>query len=518
MNNKKILIVDDSELNRALLFDMLEEQYTVEEAVNGLEAIHILAQRPDDFSLILLDIFMPEADGFAVLSYMKEHRILEGTAVIMISSDDSGENMKKAYEMGAFDYITRPFDATVVQHRVSNTMLLYTKQHRLEDLVTEQIYEQQKNNKLMISILSHIVEFRNGESGHHVANVGGITELLLRALLQMTDRYALTPSEIDLISTASALHDIGKISVPDEILNKPGRLTPEEFEIMKHHTVAGSDILHNLSSEVQEEEFVKKAYEICRWHHERYDGSGYPDGLRGDDIPISAQVVAMADVYDALTSERCYKSAYSHEQAIQMILEGQCGVFNPILLACLRELGDTIKKTAKKPVYYGFEFQTTRSIQEKLSSYQLNLGKRNMDSLSFEQQRGRFFSDVCADILFDYTQKTDLLSLNPAGAGILGLEEKINSPRTNEKLLQILTEENLSALIAAIARSSPNTPTIHLEFTLSLGGVPSRYHCIARSIWTSDVDSRQIGFVGALLDPARLPLNDSQEQALNLPL
>lgn len=348
MENKKMLIVDDSEFNRAILIDMLGEQYDIEEASNGVEAIDILGCRASDFSLILLDIVMPQADGFTVLEYMGRHQLLDSMAVIMISSDDSADNIKKAYSMGAFDYISRPFDMDIVLRRVSNTMLLYTKKSRLEDLVMEQMYEQEKNNKLMISILSHIVEFRNGESGRHVTNVEKVTELLLGQLVKMTDRYSLDSSDIALISTASALHDIGKIAIPDEILNKPGKLTSDEFEKMKSHTVIGARMLSELTAEEQERPLVKRAYEICRWHHERYDGKGYPDGLSGDDIPISAQVVAISDVYDALTSERCYKRAFSHAEAIRMIAEGECGNFNPLLLGCLNLVADTLEDLKDK--------------------------------------------------------------------------------------------------------------------------------------------------------------------------
>lgn len=348
MENKKMLIVDDSEFNRAILIDMLGEQYDIEEASNGVEAIDILGRRASDFSLILLDIVMPQADGFTVLEYMGRHQLLDSMAVIMISSDDSADNIKKAYSMGAFDYISRPFDMDIVLRRVSNTMLLYTKKSRLEDLVMEQMYEQERNNKLMISILSHIVEFRNGESGRHVTNVEKVTELLLGQLVKMTDRYSLDSSDIALISTASALHDIGKIAIPDEILNKPGKLTSDEFEKMKSHTVIGARMLSELTAEEQERPLVKKAYEICRWHHERYDGKGYPDGLSGDDIPISAQVVAISDVYDALTSERCYKRAFSHAEAIRMIAEGECGKFNPLLLDCLNIVADALKNLSDR--------------------------------------------------------------------------------------------------------------------------------------------------------------------------
>lgn len=344
---QKILIVDDSEMNRALLLDILEEQYEVVEAENGLEAISILSQRREEFSLMLLDIMMPEMDGFEVLECITKQHWNDSFAVIMISSDDSPENIKKAYDLGAFEYISRPFDSTIVQRRISNILFLYARQKRLEEVIAEQLRAQEKNNKLMISILSHIVEFRNGESGLHVLNVQSITKRLLEQLTEHTNQYDLSQNDISLISTASALHDIGKISIPNEILNKPGKLTKEEFDIIKTHSLIGANMLLDLPIEQGEAKLVKIATQICRWHHERYDGKGYPDGLKGEEIPIAAQVVALADVYDALTNERCYKKAYSKEKTLEMILGGQCGAFNPILLLCLQEVIDELGNETK---------------------------------------------------------------------------------------------------------------------------------------------------------------------------
>ena len=343
MEKQKILIADDSEMNRALLAEILKEQYDVAEAENGAEAISLLSKQRADFSLLLLDIMMPEMDGLEVLACINKYHWNDTLAVIMISADDSPANIKRAYDLGAFDYISRPFDLTIVQRRISNTMFLYARQQRLEKIIAEQLQEQEKNNELMISILSHIVEFRNGESGLHILRVNTITKYLLKQLVQRTDQYFLSKADISLISTASALHDIGKISIPDTILNKPGRLTAEEFEVIKTHAMVGADMLSDLPIEQQEAPLVKVASEICRWHHERYDGNGYPDGLKGEEIPISAQVVALADVYDALTSERCYKKAYSHEESLKMILEGQCGAFNPALLLCLEEIANLLE-------------------------------------------------------------------------------------------------------------------------------------------------------------------------------
>ena len=343
MEKQKILIVDDSEMNRDLLIDILEDQYDIVEAENGAEAVAILLQQRTDFSLLLLDIMMPQMDGFEVLTCINKNHWNDTFAVIMISADDSPANIKRAYDLGAFDYISRPFDSTIVQRRISNTMFLYARQQRLEEIIAEQFYEQEKNNKLMIAILSHIVEFRNGESGLHILHVNIITKYLLKQLVQRTDKYPLSKSDITLISTASSLHDIGKISISDTILNKPGRLTAEEFEVMKTHSAIGGKILMELPMEQQKAPLVKVAFEICRWHHERYDGNGYPDGLKGDEIPIAPHVVDLADVYDALISKRCYKNAYSHDEALKMILDGQCGAFNPVLLLCLQEISDTLK-------------------------------------------------------------------------------------------------------------------------------------------------------------------------------
>lgn len=343
---QQILIVDDSQINCEILAEILKDEYRILEAANGEECINLLKQYGTGIALLLLDINMPVMDGFEVLALMNRKHWIEDIPVIIISSENSASYVRRAYEMGASDYISRPFDVQVVHQRVSNTIKLYAKQRRLISLVTDQIREKEKNNQMMISILSQIVEFRNSESGSHVLHINIITGMLLERLMQKTDQYRLQWSDQFLITTASALHDIGKIGIDEKILNKPGKLTKEEFEIMKTHTLIGASMLKSIEM-YQNEKLLQVAYQICRWHHERYDGKGYPDGLKGEEIPISAQVVAIADVYDALVGKRVYKKAFSHETAIHMILNGEFGAFNPLLLECLTDIQNRLKEETK---------------------------------------------------------------------------------------------------------------------------------------------------------------------------
>ena len=340
---QKILIVDDSEMNRAILTSILGDGYDFFEAENGVQAVRILTEQHDHINLVLLDMVMPKLNGFGVLSVMNQNHWIDSVPVIMISAESDSVYVERAYQLGVTDYIGRPFDKAVIRQRVINTLMLYAKQKHLMQMVTEQVYKREKSNNLMIDILSHIVEFRNGESGLHIQHIHAAVELLLRQLVTQTDKYPLTEYDISLISTASALHDIGKINIPDSILNKPGKLTPEEFKVIQTHSMLGAKMLHDLDN-FAEQPLLQTAYEIARWHHERWDGRGYPDGLKGDEIPISAQLVSLADVYDALTSERCYKKAFSHEKAVQMILNGECGAFNPLLLQCLTDIQADLKE------------------------------------------------------------------------------------------------------------------------------------------------------------------------------
>lgn len=382
----RVLIVDDSELNREMLGSMLGDEYEILEAKNGVQAVEIMREHVSNLSLILLDVQMPQMDGLELLKHMGRLHWIDVIPVIMISSETAPQFIERAYDLGATDYIARPYNTMIVRRRVANVILSFARQRQLMEIITQQISKKEKDNRLMLSILSHIVEFRNGESGLHVIHINIITDLLLRQYMLKIGSNKITSEDISLISMASALHDIGKIAIPEEILNKPGRLSVGEYQIMQGHCMAGANILMDLPID-RNEPLLKTAYEICRWHHERYDGSGYPDGLKGDTIPLSAQVVALADVYDALTSERCYKSAYSHDTAMKMIFDGQCGVFHPLLLECLCDIGDTLQRelTAKDTFDFENTINETSHITEQLQRYE----KKRTDHCSMSGPEAR---------------------------------------------------------------------------------------------------------------------------------
>lgn len=339
-----VLIVDDSEFNRELLCGILGESFKILEADSGKEGLKLLRRYGTQISVVLLDIIMPEMNGFDVLDEMNREHWLDNIPVIMISADDSDENIRRAFDLGVTDYICRPFDAKVVERRIRNTITLNLKQRRMLLLLAEQSRDKEKIGQMMVDILSNTVCYVNGESGQHIRNIQRITAILLERLLLKTDRYRLSFQDCVMISTASALHDIGKVGINTFILNKPGILTPEEYEVMKKHTLIGEHILKSGElSEFREEPLLKTAEQICRWHHERYDGSGYPDGLSGEEIPIAAQVVSIADVFDALMSKRSYKEALSAEVALRMIENGECGSFNPVLIECLKQAVGKLK-------------------------------------------------------------------------------------------------------------------------------------------------------------------------------
>ena len=339
MDRQQILIVDDEEINRAILNEMFRHEYDMLEAANGQEAIEQI-ENNQNIVLILLDIVMPVLNGFKVLNYMQEHDLIDKIPVILITAESVRDSEDKAYAYGVADVMHKPFYPHIVKRRGKNIIELYQNKRNMELRLKEQeeaIRLQEKkirqNNEFMIDALSSVVEFRSLETGEHIRRIKYFTRILSKYLMKYFPKYGLTPAMVDEIARASALHDIGKIGIPDAILLKPGRLTPEEYEIMKNHTTIGCDILEKFH-ENQTEDFYRYCYEICRYHHERWDGNGYPDHLAGDEIPISAQTVAVADVYDALVSPRVYKSVYANNEAFDMIMNGECGQFSPDIMEC----------------------------------------------------------------------------------------------------------------------------------------------------------------------------------------
>lgn len=465
---KKILIADDSELNRDILMSMLSEEYDVVTACDGEEAVMAIEMQGLTLDLILLDIVMPKMDGFQVLEYMKENKWIGEIPIIMISAVNTPSVIHRAFDQGVADYICRPFDSAVVQKRVGNTLRLYEKQKTLAELVANQIYQKEKCGNLMISILSHLVEFRNGESGLHVLHINVITRILLEHLLKKTDKYDLSYDDISLISMASALHDIGKITIPDEILNKPARLTKEEFEIMKTHSAQGAEILKSLP--FQNEPLIKYAYDICRWHHERYDGGGYPDRLAGEEIPIWAQVVSIADVYDALTSERVYKKAYTHEVAMAMIYNNECGVFNPLILECLKECEPLIRRemeAAGDRLFTSGKAEVTNVVRELSQHKELATQERAYELLEKEKIRNEFIFSVSEEMFFDYQCESRILTLSPKAAELFGVEETTFKPLANDKLAAILEYNGGEKIAAAVMAVSQSNPVIASSFELA---------------------------------------------------
>jgi len=502
-------------MNRAILAGMLGSEFEIIEAENGKEGVAMLQKLGPEISLVLLDIVMPEMDGFGVLNMMNKYHWIEDIPVIMISAERGSSHIERAFELGITDFISRPFDALIVHRRVVNTILLYAKQKKLTAMVAEQIFEKERRSSLMVDILSHIVEFRNGESGMHVRNVHTLTETMLKTLIQKTDQYHLKQADISVISTASALHDIGKIAIPEAILNKPGKFTPEEFEIMKTHSMEGAKMLEALPF-YRDEPLVETARQICRWHHERWDGRGYPDGLKGDEIPISAQIVALADVYDALTSERVYKPAFSHERAIKMILNGECGVFNPLLMECLRDCADIIRAELTAD---GVEARNRREMQnvarELHKHEELTASERTLELLEHERMKYSFFASLTQEIQFEYTVTPPSLVLSTWGAEKLGLPEIIMDPGQNEQVQAIMRPRDRDSLADALRTTTPGSPVVQVDCKLTLNGEEKWHRIIARASWSSEEPPRYIGCIGKALDihSSRLMLKHLERQA-----
>ena len=489
---QKILIVDDSEFNRDMLKEILRETYNYLEAENGNQAIQIMGENPG-IDLMLLDINMPQMNGFEVLKWMNQSRCIDETPVIMISSEDAVDTMRKAYELGITDYITRPFDSVIVKKRVQNTLGLYMNQKHLINVVYDQVYEKEENNNIMIRIMSNILGSRNSESREHILHIKTATEMMLRQLVKVTDAYPLTEADIALITTASSLHDIGKIRIPEEILNKPGRLTDEEFKIMKTHSELGAAIIKDMDFP-QDNPLVHTAWEICRWNHERWDGKGYPDGLKGEEIPISAQVVSIVDVYDALTSERCYKKAFDHDTAIQMILDGQCGQFNPILLMCLKELSLQLSKMIDKEmddISYYHEVQ--RLSNEILSDRSLPNHNYSQNVVRVMKEKLDFFKSNSGMNSIEYNTISGQLTILNGKQQILCQR---NNPNFNLFKEFGVNEEDVHHIQALLHQTSVQNKEISVQIKATVENVRQMYKLKLHTLWSPLKKDGYIGVVG----------------------
>ena len=411
----------------------------------------------------------------------------------MISSEESVTMMRKAYEMGITDYITRPFDTVIVKKRVQNTLDLYVNQKRLINVVVDQVYEKAENNNIMIRILSNVLGSRNSESSEHILHIRTATELMLRKLIKISDTYHLTEADIALITTASSLHDIGKIHIPEEILNKPGKLSDEEFKIMKTHSELGASIIRDMRFP-QNHPLVHTAWEICRWHHERWDGGGYPDGLKGEEIPISAQVVSIVDVYDALTSERCYKKAFDHDTAMNMILDGQCGQFNPILLKCLRELSLPFSKMLSTEMNDNKYYHEVQSLSNEILSDK-SLPNRNYSQsvIKILQEKIDFFKTNSGMNSIDYNAMSGQLM-------ILNEKQQILCQRNASKFDLFrefgVSEEDSQQIQVLLHQTSVQNKEFSVQIKAQVENKRQMYKLKLHTLWSSLKKDEYIGIIG----------------------
>ena len=472
--------------------EILGDAYNYLEAENSNQAIRLIGENIG-IDLMLLDINMPQMNGFEVLKIMKRSQCIAETPVIMISSEDAVDTMRKAYELGITDYITRPFDSVIVKKRVQNTLGLYMNQKHLINVVYDQVYEKEENNNIMIQIMSNILGSRNSESREHILHIKIATEMMLRQLVKVTDAYPLTEADIALITTASSLHDIGKIRIPEEVLNKPGRLTDEEFKIMKKHSELGAAIIKDMDFP-QDHRLVHTAWEICRWHHERWDGKGYPDGLKGEEIPICAQVVSIVDVYDALTSERCYKKAFDHDTAIQMILDGQCGQFNPILLKCLKELSIQLSKMSGKEMDDNKHYHEIQRLSNEILSDKFLPNQIYSQSLvKVMQEKIDFFKSNSGKNSIDYNAVSGQLTILNGEYQILCQRDNLNFNLFKEFGVN---EEDVQCIRVLLHQTSVQNKEISATIKATVENNSQMYRIKLHTLWSPLKKDGYIGIIG----------------------
>lgn len=513
MNQKKILIADDSELNRALLVDMLEHDFSILEVSNGKETIAALQAHHGEIEVLLLDVVMPEMDGFEVLAAMNENHWIDDIPVIMISAETGSAYIDKAFKLGAVDYVSRPFVPNVIRRRIMNTVLLHTKKQQLMSVLADRFYRQEKNTELMVDILGHAVECRSGEGGTHMTHVILVTGLLLQCPVGKTDRYHLEREDIEAIRVASGLHDIGKLQIPEEILTKPLSLTPEEYEIVKRHTQIGAKLITDLPI-YQNERLVKYAIEICRWHHERWNGEGYPDGLKGDAIPIAAQVVSVADVYDALTSERCYKEALSHEKSMRMIHSGECGSFNPLLFECLDEIAVRLQKELSVVLHLDQgHSEARRTVEELYASRSEDSTTRVAIQLEEERGKRQFFSELTDELWFEYTTNPDAIALSASASKRTGLPKVVVDLAGSADFLAVVGIKTLDEIRGWAETATIDETYFETEAEIRLDGAMHWCKLAIMVTWSSTEAGRYNSLLGIIrdIDKSYRHLSDVQQ-------
>ena len=513
MDERKLLIADDSELNRAILVSVLEKDFDILEAADGKEAIATLAAHEGNIAALLLDVVMPEADGFEVLEEMNRRGWIDEIPTIMISVETGGSYIDRAFQLGAADYVSRPFVPNMIRRRVVNAILLHTKTQKLTGLIADHFYRRERNTDILAAILGYAVEFRSGERGTHMTNVSRITGLLLHRLLERTDRCPIGPEDIETVCIASSLHDIGKLLIPEGILTKPTALTPGEFDIVKQHTWLGAKIISDLPI-YQNETIIKYALEICRWHHERWNGEGYPDGLKGDAIPIAAQVVSVADVYDALTSERCYKEAFSHEKSMRMIHSGECGSFNPLLLECLDEIAVRLQKELSVvPHLDQGHSEARRTVEELYASRSEDSTTRVAIQLEEERGKRQFFSELTDELWFEYTTNPDAIALSASASKRTGLSKVVVNPAGSADFLAVVGTKTLDEIRGWAETATIDETYFETEAEIRLDGAMHWCKLAIMVTWSSIEAGRYNSLLGIIrdIDKSYRHLSDVQQ-------
>lgn len=496
MDRRKLLIADDSEMNRAMLANMLDHDFQIIEAVDGHETISALEMYKGEIAALLLDIVMPEMDGFQVLEEMQRRGWTESVPTIMISAEMGSAYIDRAFELGASDYINRPFATGIIRRRIINTILLHTKKQQLMDIVSTYFYRHEKNTEEMVSILSSAVEHRCCGGGRHMAGVSCLTGLLLRRLLAREDVHPLDPADVETVCMAASLHDIGKLMIPRELLEKPDPLTPEECEIVKCHTVIGAQLIAELPV-YQGEKLTKYAMEICRWHHERWNGEGYPDGLKGDRIPLAAQIVSLADAYDVLVHQCSYKAPCTHEQAMAMLHNGDCGSFNPLLLSCLDEVGEAARRGVDRKAA---SRRSPRRTVEELYRGQDLAAARMTQQLEDAYAKQDFLFALSREIWFEYTPHPSSLRLSRGAAEQMGLPPMIVAPLDDPDFLARVGAETVDAVRRRLADLTADEAYLEVAAHLVLNGQPRRCQLTILVLWSAAEHGRCAALFGRVID------------------